>query len=116
MQDGIGKKFQLQNRRGLVDWEALLGVNPFHRRKQKCSPEHACNPNFPKRTKSIGEYSYLKFDDMYRVNPKHRTTEEQARSLPMHRRLKMHFAENACKEAMERLGEFDKDLLDEMNE
>ena len=96
MQNGIGQKVKLQNRHGLVDWETLLGVNPFHRRKLKCSQEHANNPNFPKRTVSIGEYSYLKFEEMYRVNPKHRTTEEKARSLPMHRRLKMHFAENAC--------------------
>ena len=28
----------------------------------------------------------------------------------------MHFAENACQEAMERLGEFDKDMLDELHE
>lgn len=76
MQGGIGKPLQKQNRRGLVDWEALMGVNPFHRKKVQCSLEHANNPNFQKRVKSIGAYSYLTQEDMYRVNPKHRTTEE----------------------------------------
>mmetsp|Transcript_38282 Transcript_38282/g.50213 ORF Transcript_38282/g.50213 Transcript_38282/m.50213 type:complete len:84 (+) Transcript_38282:229-480(+) len=40
---------------------------------------------------------------MFRVNPKHRITEEKALSLPMHRKLRMHFAENACKQALGKL-------------
>ena len=50
------------------------------------------------------------------MNPKHRTSEEQAKSLPMHRKLRMHFAENACYHAMKRLCETDKDILEELKE
>ena len=44
---------------------------------------------------------------MYRVNPKHRVTEERAKFLPMHRKLRMYFAESACKHAMKKNGDID---------
>lgn len=34
----------------------------------------------------------------------------------MHRKLRMHFAENACHHAMQRLSEVDKDILEELQE
>lgn len=34
----------------------------------------------------------------------------------MNRKLRMHFAENACRHAMQRLSEVDKDILEELRE
>lgn len=83
----------------------------------QCSEEHKANPNFPeRRNKTIREQSRLTFEDMFKVNPRHRITEEKAESLPLHRKLRIHFAENACNHALERLCEVDKDILQELRQ
>ena len=92
-------------RRGLVDWKVVSGADPFLRKKSKCTAEHSENPNYRKRTKSIAVYSTMTHEDMHRVNPKHRVTEERAKFLPLNRKLRMHFAMNACSHAMKRFGE-----------
>ena len=50
-------------------------------------------------------------DESYRVNTSHRLTEHNAVQLPMNRKLKKHFAQNACDSAMEKLVDlFDSSL------
>ena len=85
--DEIGKFYQTK-RRGLVDFDQLYKDMSFNKKRVFCSEEHTKNPNFPKRTKPIGIYSNLTQEDAFRVNPKHRITEEKALSLPMNRRLR----------------------------
>lgn len=97
--DEIGKFYQTK-RRGLVDFDQLYKDMSFNKKKVFCSQEHTVNPNFPKRTQSIAVYANLTNEDAFRVNPKHRITEEKALSLPMNRRLRQHFAHNACRHAM----------------
>ena len=41
--------------------------------------------------------------DQYKVNPKHKITEDSTVTLSLHRKLKQHFAENACMHAMKKL-------------
>ena len=89
MNDTIGGKCK-QNR-GFINWDIFFG-----KPKISCSEAHTKNPNFDKRSQSLRMYGNLKHEDMYRVNPNHKITEEAAVTLPLHRKLKHHFAENAC--------------------
>ncbi len=95
MNDTFGSKCK-QNR-GFINWDTFFG-----KPKITCSDAHRKNPNHEKRSQSLREYGQLKQNDMYRVNPKHKITDEAAVTLPLHRKLKQHFAENACKHAMKK--------------
>jgi len=90
-------KKQKQNR-GFINWDTFLGKS-----KVSCSGAHKQNPNYDKRTQSVGVYGNMKALDQYKVNPKHKITEDSAVSLPLHRKLKQHFAENASMHAMKKL-------------
>ena len=89
MNGGIGQRSGSSNKtnRGFLPWDFFLP-----KRKLTCSTEHKKNPNFAKPNYATGQYGPLQDDELYRVNTKHKCTEDQALSLPMHRKLARHFA------------------------
>ena len=85
--NGIGHRSSSKTNRGFLAWDHFLS-----KKKLPCSEVHKKNPNFPKPTYGTGQYGMLVGEEMYRVNTKHKPSEDQALSLPMHRKLAKHFA------------------------
>lgn len=69
--NGIGQSSQSKTSRGFLPWDHFL-----NKKKQPCSDVHKKNPNFPKQNYSTGQYGLLSNEERFRVNTKHKCTEE----------------------------------------
>ena len=105
MNDGIGQSAK-KGTKGLLPrdtWE-----NTAIQKKGKCGEAHNKNPNRERRAYS-NTYGVITEEEMFRVNTRHRVTEDQAVSLPIQRRLAKHFAQEACDNSAKSLLELFKE-------
>ena len=103
MNGGIGHRSSSRTSRGFLPWDHFL-----NKKKAPCSDEHKKNPNFTKPNYTRGQYGILTEDEKFKVNTKHKCTEELALALPMNRKLARHFAQDACDNAMKKLSQLFK--------
>ena len=86
MNGGIGQRSASRTSRGFLPYDFFVD-----KKIARCSEEHKKNPNFIRPNYALGQYGILTQEEAYRVNTKHKCTEDLALSLPMRRKLARHF-------------------------
>jgi len=90
----------------------LLGPEFFvTKQNTPCSTAHKKNPNFPTQGQPDAIFHSLRKQEMYNVNPKRINTELLTPTTPLYRKLRAHFAENACSFALKKVMAEDRELM-----